>query len=48
MVIGAEEYDRLQSIEATGGKSFIDHLRDMPKDDGEFERLDFEPRDVEF
>jgi antitoxin Phd len=48
VVIGAEEYDRLKSIEATGGKSFIDHLLDMPKDDGEFERLDFEPRDVEF
>ena len=46
--VGADEYDRLKAIEATGRKSFIEHLLDMPQDDGEFERLDFEPRDPGF
>jgi len=48
VVVGADEYDRLKAIEATGRKSFIEHLLDMPQDDGEFERLDFEPRDPGF
>ncbi len=39
VVVAAEEYKRLQRLEALKAPSFADHLLAMPTDDGKFERL---------
>jgi prevent-host-death family protein len=48
VVINVAEYDRLRQQVQAKRLSFVDFLRTMPKDDGEFERIDVTPRDVEF
>jgi len=48
VVIKAEDYQRLQTLDQTPRKSFVQHLLDMPKGDIEFERTPFKPRDIEF
>lgn len=48
VIIAAEEYDRLEKIQTASMPRFVDYLLNMPKDDGEFERLPFKPRKVEF
>ena len=45
VVLAAEEYARLRSLEARAAPSFVDHLLAMPSDDEPFERLEIEPRD---
>jgi antitoxin Phd len=39
VVVAAEEYKRLQHLEALEAPNFVDHLLAMPTDDGKFERL---------
>jgi len=48
VVVDAAEFARLRKLELLHAPSFIEHLLAMPKDDGEFERMDFKLRDVEF
>jgi len=48
VVLAAEEYDRLEKIHEAMAPGFVDHLCMIPKDDGEFERLPFQVREVEF
>ena len=45
VVLSMEEFERFQHFEAAQSSSFIDHLLDMPTDDGEFGRLDVQLRD---
>jgi len=47
VVVAAEEYERLKQLEKLKRPSFVDHLLAIPKDDGEFERLEIVPRDVD-
>lgn len=39
VVVAAEEYDRLKTLERQKVVNFKDHLLDMPKDGGTFERI---------
>jgi prevent-host-death family protein len=48
VVMAAEEYDRLKTLEKHNTPSFKEHLLDMPKDDGSFERLEAPLRDRGF
>ena len=45
VVLSCDAYERLQKME---NSRFVDLLLEMPQDDGEFERIPLEPRDVEF
>ena len=47
VVVAADEYARLRHLEAREARSFKDHLLAIPKDDGEFPRLDGTLRDVD-
>ncbi|KAF0283467.1 type II toxin-antitoxin system prevent-host-death family antitoxin [Spiribacter roseus] len=47
VVISAQEYERLTAIEKGSAPGFASLLLDMPQDDGEFERLPLQPRDVQ-
>jgi prevent-host-death family protein len=44
VVLAAEEYARLKSLEERQAPSFIDQLLAMPQDDEAFGRLQLEPR----
>lgn len=46
VVVAAEDYERLKRSEKI--LPFNQYLLTMPQDDGEFERIEMEPRDVEF
>lgn len=48
VVVAAEEYDRLKKLEKRNAPSFKEHLLNMPKDDGSFERMKIKFRDFEF
>jgi len=48
VILDAAEYERLRRADRAGAPSFAEMLLAMPKDDGEFERLPFELRDIEF
>jgi antitoxin Phd len=48
VVLAAEVYDRLEKNQAVAPPGFVDHLLMMPKDDGDFERLPFQVREVDF
>mgnify|MGYP001598364676 FL=1 len=39
VMVAAEEYDRLKKLEKRNAPSFKEHLLNMPKDNGKFERL---------
>ncbi len=45
VVLSIKEFSEYQKIMAAKRPSLTDHLLNMPVDDGEFERLDVEPRD---
>jgi antitoxin Phd len=47
IVLSVADYERLTG-KAKDRPSFIEHLLAMPRDDGEFERMQIEPRDIEF
>ena len=44
VVVAAEDYARLRTLEQAAPPSFVDHLLAMPCDDERFERLDADPR----
>jgi len=48
VVIAADEYHRLEAGAMGGRPGFVEHLLALPKDDGGFERLPFQSREVEF
>ena len=48
VIVAADEYERLEKIKDIVMPRFVDHLLALPKDDGEFERLPFNSREVEF
>ncbi len=48
VVVAAEEYDRLKTLERQKAVSFKEHLLNMPKDDGTFERMKAPLRDTGF
>jgi antitoxin Phd len=47
VVLSVAEYER-RTGKAKNRPSFIEHLLAMPRDDGEFDRVQIEPRDIEF
>jgi antitoxin Phd len=47
VVLSVAEYERLRRREAVDTPSFIDHLVNMPQDDGAFERGRVKPRSVD-
>ncbi|TAN45958.1 MAG: type II toxin-antitoxin system Phd/YefM family antitoxin [Rhodospirillales bacterium] len=48
VVVEAHAFERMAANEKKNRPSFVDLLLAMPKDDGEFERIDATLRDVEF
>jgi prevent-host-death family protein len=48
VIISAAEYYRLEKFNKASLPGFVGHLLAIPKDDGEFERLPFTTREVEF
>ena len=48
VILADEEYERLRHLEKAKAPTFAEHLLAMPQDDGEFERLQVRPRDVDF
>jgi prevent-host-death family protein len=48
VIVAADEYERLEKLKNLALPRFVDHLLALPKDDGEFERLPFNSREVEF
>jgi prevent-host-death family protein len=48
VVVAAEEYDRLKTLEKQKPVSFKEHLLNMPRDDGTFERMKAPLRDTGF
>jgi len=48
VIVAADEYHRLRSLQHLKAPSFVEMLLAMPQGDVEFERLDTTPRDVEF
>ena len=48
VVVAADEYDRLKKLEKRNAPSFKEHLLNMPKDDGSFERMKIKFRDPGF
>jgi prevent-host-death family protein len=51
VVLNAADYERLTSgagATPPAERDFVQHLLSMPKDDGEFERLPWKARDIEF
>ncbi len=48
VVLPADEYGRLCKLDTASAPTFADLLLEAPRDDGEFERLPFRPRDVSF
>ena len=47
VVVGAAEFDRLTRLERAHAPSLPELLLAIPRDDGEFERIDIAPRDVD-
>ena len=48
VVLAAEEYARLKSLELQQAPSFVDQLLAMPQDDEAFDRLEVDIRDAKF
>jgi prevent-host-death family protein len=48
VVVAADEYIRLEKSKAATIPRFVDHLLALPKDNIEFERLQFPLREIEF
>ena len=47
VVLAVEEYERLCRLELANAPSFGELLLEIPQDDGEFERLQLEPRSLD-
>lgn len=48
VVLSVAEYERLERRHSPQTPSFVEHLMNIPKDDGAFERIELEPRDLDF
>lgn len=48
VIVAADEYERLEKFKDIVMPRFVDHLLALPKDDGAFDRLPFNSREVEF
>ena len=48
VVVDAAAFARLRGIDPAGAPAVTGRLLAMPKDDGEFDRLDVVPRDIDF
>jgi prevent-host-death family protein len=48
VVLSAEEYERLRLHDRSSAPSFNELLLDMPRDDGDFDRMTASLRDVAF
>jgi prevent-host-death family protein len=48
VVVAAEEYDRLKTLDRQKAISFNEHLLNMPRDNGSFERIKAKLRDPGF
>jgi prevent-host-death family protein len=48
VIVAAEEYDRLKTLEKQKAISFSEHLLKMPRDGGTFERMKVKFRDPGF
>jgi prevent-host-death family protein len=48
VVVAAEEYDRLKTLEKQKAISFREHLLNIPRDGGAFERMKIKFRDPGF
>jgi len=48
VVLSVAEYRRLTQRETADAPNFADHILDMPRDDGSFERSRVRPRNVGF
>jgi prevent-host-death family protein len=48
VVMAADEYDRLKKLERQKAITFNEHLLNMPRDGGTFERMKVRMRDVKF
>ena len=48
VVVDAVQFERLRRFDQVNAPSFAEMLLAMPRDDGEFERPDVQPRDFEF
>jgi prevent-host-death family protein len=48
VVVSADAFERMRQSERIAAPSFVEMLLSIPQDDGEFERADVKPRDVEF
>ena len=48
VVLAAEEYERLEKMQVGALPGFVEHLLMLPKDNGDFERLPFQAREVDF
>jgi prevent-host-death family protein len=46
VVLAAADYRRLARAERAAAPGFVEHLMAMPRDDGDFERLDLIPRET--
>ena len=47
VVLAAEDYERLRRLDAANAPTFTEMLLGIPQDDGDFERPDLVPRDVQ-
>ena len=47
VVVATDEYERLRRLEEANAPTLAEMLLAIPQDDGEFERLDVTPRDVD-
>ncbi len=47
VVVSAEEYERLKALEKGASPGFAGLLLAMPQDDGEFDRMPLQPRNIE-
>ena len=48
MVVAVEEYERLRHLEKARAPTFADLLLSIPRDGGEFERIELPSRPVDF
>ena len=46
VVVSAQEYERLMALEKGSAPGFASLLFAMPQDDGEFEHMPLQPRDI--
>ncbi len=47
VVVDAAEFDRLKRVESASAPSLPEFLLAIPQDDGEFERIDVAPREID-